>query len=305
MTQRGKHRLPDPGQHRAPGGRRSYRLTVAGTTAVVGLVLAGTGVADAATTATVGTGGGPLKVRSAPALTAPVVGTVANNSRLSILCQQNGARVVGKVRTTAAWDRLADGRYVSDGYVRRTGPAPATCAAPAPVAIATVTWAKPVTAPIWGGFRPPTRPMHDGDDLGALRGTPIGAAAAGTVVTAASNAQVASRTSSLSWRPPGVPAPATANGIITTAVAARAPRGTAITTRHADNTVTRYCHMIRRPLVSVGQVVALGQTLGFVGSSGNSGAPHLHFEVHTGYPATRANAVDPVPFMIAHGAPLG
>ena len=75
--------------------------------------------------------------------------------------------------------------------------------------------------------------------------------------------------------------------------------------RHADNTVTRYCHMIRRPLVSVGQVVALGQTLGFVGSSGNSGAPHLHFEVHTGYPATRANAVDPVPFMIAHGAPLG
>ena len=57
--------------------------------------------------------------------------------------------------------------------------------------------------------------------------------------------------------------------------------------------------------MSVGQVVALGQTLGFVGSSGNSGAPHLHFEVHTGYPATRANAVDPVPFMIAHGAPLG
>ena len=33
MTQRGKHRLPNPGQHRAPGGRRSYRLTVAGTTA--------------------------------------------------------------------------------------------------------------------------------------------------------------------------------------------------------------------------------------------------------------------------------
>jgi len=76
MTQRGKHRLPDPGQHRAPGGRRSYRLTVAGTAAVVGLVLAGTGVADAATTATVGTGGGPLKVRSAAALTAPVVAPV-------------------------------------------------------------------------------------------------------------------------------------------------------------------------------------------------------------------------------------
>ena len=286
MTQRGKHRLPDPGQHRAPGGRRSYRLTVAGTAAVVGLVLAGTGVADAATTATVGTGGGPLKVRSAPALTAPVVGTLANNSRLSILCQQNGARVVGKVRTTAAWDRLADGRYVSDGYVRRTGPAPATCAAPAPVAIATVTWAKPVTAPIWGGFRPPTRPTHDGDDLGALRGTPIGAAAAGTVVTAECNASPT-------------------HNCDVDGSAAILGCGWYVEVRHADNTVTRYCHMIRRPLVSVGQVVALGQTLGFVGSSGNSGAPHLHFEVHTGYPATRANAVDPVPFMIAHGAPLG
>jgi murein DD-endopeptidase MepM/ murein hydrolase activator NlpD len=49
----------------------------------------------------------------------------------------------------------------------------------------------------------------------------------------------------------------------------------------------------------------MGQLLGFVGTSGNSSAPHLHFEVHTGYPATRLNAVDPVPFMTAHAAPLG
>ena len=55
----------------------------------------------------------------------------------------------------------------------------------------------------------------------------------------------------------------------------------------------------------MGQPVAGGQVLGFAGTSGNSSAPHLHFEVHTGYPAVSANAVDPVPFMAAHGAPLG
>ena len=74
---------------------------------------------------------------------------------------------------------------------------------------------------------------------------------------------------------------------------------------HAGNIVTRYCHLLRRPVVNVGQRTTTGQVLGYVGTSGNSSAPHLHFEVHTGYPAVSANAVDPVPFMAAHGAPLG
>ena len=41
-----------------------------------------------------------------------------------------------------------------------------------------------------------------------------------------------------------------------------------------------------------------------VGTSGNSSGPHLHYEVHTGEPADRGNAIDPVPFMAARGAPL-
>jgi murein DD-endopeptidase MepM/ murein hydrolase activator NlpD len=62
--------------------------------------------------------------------------------------------------------------------------------------------------------------------------------------------------------------------------------------------------MGRAPDVHVGQPVSAGQPLGVVGSSGNSSGPHLHFEVHEGYPASEANAINPVPFMQSHGAGL-
>jgi murein DD-endopeptidase MepM/ murein hydrolase activator NlpD len=73
---------------------------------------------------------------------------------------------------------------------------------------------------------------------------------------------------------------------------------------HDGGIVTRYCHMLTRPDVQQGQVVTAGQIIGVVGSSGHSSGPHLHFEVHLG-DHSRASAVDPVPFMAAHGVPLG
>ncbi|MFY1621630.1 M23 family metallopeptidase [Micromonospora sp. WMMD735] len=80
--------------------------------------------------------------------------------------------------------------------------------------------------------------------------------------------------------------------------------------RHPGDTVTRYCHMIRRPEVSIGQQVTAGAVIGFVGSSGGSSGPHLHFEVHLKvrpgpFHANSGNAVDPVPYMLQRGAPLG
>lgn len=44
-----------------------------------------------------------------------------------------------------------------------------------------------------------------------------------------------------------------------------------------------------------------GQPIGVVGTSGHSSGPHLHLDIHTGNPATEANAVDPVSFLRSVG----
>ena len=71
-----------------------------------------------------------------------------------------------------------------------------------------------------------------------------------------------------------------------------------------DDILTRYCHMLRQPNVTIGQHVTAGQILGYVGSSGHSSGPHLHFEVHVNNDTTPNGAIDPIPFM-ATRAPLG
>lgn len=64
---------------------------------------------------------------------------------------------------------------------------------------------------------------------------------------------------------------------------------------------TLYGHMKSRPIVSVGQHVAVGQQIGQVGSTGDSTGPHTHFEVHKGL----WNRIDPSPFMRARGVVVG
>lgn len=49
---------------------------------------------------------------------------------------------------------------------------------------------------------------------------------------------------------------------------------------HGDRWETQYLHLLEPPPVRVGQEVARGDQVGRVGSTGNSGAPHLHYEQH-------------------------
>lgn len=48
---------------------------------------------------------------------------------------------------------------------------------------------------------------------------------------------------------------------------------------HADDVETLYAHMIQAPEVEVGDFTYPGKLLGYVGSTGKSTGPHLHFEV--------------------------
>lgn len=55
-------------------------------------------------------------------------------------------------------------------------------------------------------------------------------------------------------------------------------RGNYVIVKHDDVYTTSYFHM-KRTLVKVGDPVKQGQTIGYVGSSGLSKEPHLHYEV--------------------------
>jgi murein DD-endopeptidase MepM/ murein hydrolase activator NlpD len=263
-------------------GRRVAVLFMAATVGGALAAVAGAPAAQAATGARVDTGGGTLNVRVGPTTAAKRVSTLPDGSRLVIVCRDLGQKIAGRVRTTSLWDRLRDGTYVTDAYVARRAKGLPRCGGAAATArVGRVgTWVLPVPATVGSGFRTRARPTHDGVDLSAARGTRILAASDGTVVRVECNASTRDCDVDGSPRVKGC--------------------GWYAEIEHAGSIVTRYCHMVRRPAVKVGQEVRAGQVIGRVGSSGNSSGPHLHFEVHvTAPPADSGNAVDPVPFLRA------
>ncbi len=100
----------------------------------------------------------------------------------------------------------------------------------------------PRTHPVTGEYK-----NHGGTDIGASYGSAIYAADSGTVVY-----------SSDGW-----------NG----------GWGNYVMIDHGNGMQTLYAHMSSRA-VSVGQTVSRGQTIGYVGSTGMSTGPHLHFEMY-------------------------
>ena len=114
-----------------------------------------------------------------------------------------------------------------------------------------VTWLRPcsyvmVTSP-FGPRKSPTAgasSYHQGIDLGAAEGTPIYATRTGRVTIAAYSNSA----------------------------------GNYVSINHGDGFSSIYMHMTRY-VVSSGQAVSAGQLIGYVGSTGISTGPHLHFGI--------------------------
>src|SRR5674476_261664 len=76
--------------------------------------------------------------------------------------------------------------------------------------------------------------------------------------------------------------------------------GNAVVLQHSGGVRTLYGHLASiEAKIASGAAVAAGQVLGVEGSTGASTGNHLHFEVIVG-----AKPIDPVLFMLNHGAPL-
>ncbi|SCF14435.1 M23 family metallopeptidase [Micromonospora mirobrigensis] len=149
----------------------------------------------------------------------------------------------------------------------RTEPKPRTTARPA--AKRTVkpkpSWVAPMRgAEITSCYGQRWGTLHAGIDFAMPAGTPIHAAAAGTVVKAGD---------------------------------AGDGYGNSVFIDHGNGYLTHYAHQSSLE-VSVGDKVAAGEVIGYEGATGDATGPHLHFEVHQGQ---MWNQIDPAPFLRARG----
>lgn len=104
----------------------------------------------------------------------------------------------------------------------------------------------PTRGPVTSGYGTRNGRLHAGIDIGAPTGTPIWAAKAGTVIFAG-----------------------TQSGY-----------GNTVIIDHGGGATTLYAHQSR--IAVHGGSVSQGQVIGYVGSTGRSSGPHLHFETRYG-----------------------
>ncbi|MEN9319383.1 MAG: hypothetical protein RLZZ309_370 [Bacteroidota bacterium] len=88
--------------------------------------------------------------------------------------------------------------------------------------------------------------------------------------------------------PTGTPIYATSDGVVQTAGFNTDGYGNKVVINHGYGFQTLYAHMVRVK-AKVGQSVKRGEVIGYVGSTGKSTGPHLHYEV-----IKRGAKVDPV-----------
>jgi murein DD-endopeptidase MepM/ murein hydrolase activator NlpD len=129
--------------------------------------------------------------------------------------------------------------------------------APTAGAVSSAGMIWPVSGPVTSGFGWRWGRMHEGVDIAAPSGTPIAAAASGSVIYA-------------SWM---------------------SGYGNLVVVDHGGALATAYAHLSGYA-VGAGQGVSQGQTLGYVGCTGHCYGAHLHFEVRV-----NGSPVDPLGYL--------
>ncbi len=132
-----------------------------------------------------------------------------------------------------------------------TSPATSTSSSPG----ATLSW--PVSGPVTSGFGPRWGRMHEGIDISVETGTPVRAAAAGTVIY-------------VGWL---------------------GGYGNLVVVDHGGGLSTAYAHNSSFA-VGQGAAVGAGTVVSLSGNTGNSSGPHVHFEVRV-----NGAAVDPLGYL--------
>ncbi len=97
--------------------------------------------------------------------------------------------------------------------------------------------------------------------------------------------------------PAGEPVHAAAAGVVRNVIKSRKGLGNVVEIDHGSGYVTRYAHLADIEAVR-GRKVKKGARIGYVGMSGNSFAPHLHYEVYRD-----TLVMDPVNYMFASLSP--
>lgn len=194
----------------------------------------------------------------------PITGirhVVKSQETLASIAKKYGAetseQVEGMVSDMIAYNRLASSEDISVGatvvvpggvmHTATVASTPAKSSSPARSSGSTASSASGFVHPVPGAIRTQGIHGYNAVDLAASIGTAIRAAADGEVIVSKVGG----------W-----------NG----------GYGNYIVIRHGGGTQTLYAHNSSN-LVSVGDTVSAGETIGAVGNSGQSTGPHLHFEV--------------------------
>ncbi|WBB74540.1 M23 family metallopeptidase [Micromonospora sp. WMMD1128] len=243
-----QHRSPTPARHRRTGRRTAYLATAA--VALLGLGLGGVVVvtaddpapppaaidldararADAAARAdrSAREPAAPVTPSAGPASPSPSPSTTTPKPKKKVTAKVTAKPKPKKAAPKPSWVIPMEGADITSCYGQR-----------------------------WGT-------LHAGIDFAMPAGTPIRAAAAGTVVKAGD----------------------VGDGY-----------GNSVFVDHHNGYLTHYAHQSRL-LVDVGDRVKVGQVIGYEGATGDATGPHLHFEVHQG---AMWNQIDPAPFLRARG----